>query len=66
MEGEKCGLGVLSIPEPWAQEINSELVFIKHTYDAFRSGDMSVSLLAHLHAMNVTRIYMCGVLTKVS
>ena len=64
-EGENCGLGVQSSPEPWARELDTEAVFTKHTYDAFQSGDMSASLRAHLQARGVTRLYLCGVLTKV-
>ena len=64
-EGENCGLGVESQPETWAQERDSEAVFTKHTYDAFQSGEMSQSLLSHLKKNGITRLFFCGVLTKV-
>ena len=59
-----CGLGVEAHPEPWAQEVDGEPVFVKHTYDAFQSGDASKALLNYLEERDIKRLFFCGVLTK--
>lgn len=62
--GTSSGLGILAEAEPWARELDGEMVFIKHTFDAFQSGDVSVALERYLHEQAITTLYMCGVLTK--
>lgn len=64
-EGETaCGFGMQVAPEPWAAEIPGEPVFEKHTFDAFQSGEVSLSLQKYLKENNITRLYFAGVLTK--
>ena len=58
------GAGSLAAPEPWAAEADGERVFVKHTYDAFNSGEASAELISHLRNAGVRRLYLCGVLTK--
>ena len=58
------GFGSLGEPEPWAKEIEGEVVFVKHTYDAFLSGVVSERLLAHLKEREIGRIFFAGALTK--
>mmetsp|Transcript_2606 Transcript_2606/g.4745 ORF Transcript_2606/g.4745 Transcript_2606/m.4745 type:complete len:208 (-) Transcript_2606:188-811(-) len=62
--GPNCGLGVEAVAEPWSKEEGEEAVFIKHTYDAFQSGEVSIHLQEHLKSLGVKRIYMAGCLTK--
>jgi len=64
LHGEGAGAGNAGPAEPWAREIAGEQVFVKHTYDAFMSDHMTRDLLAHLHGLNVKRLYMGGCLTK--
>ena len=59
------GAGVRATAEPWAAERGDEQVFIKHTYDAFNSGEVSQRLIKHLREeLGVTRLYFAGALTK--
>ena len=58
------GFGAVCAPEPWASEQPGEPVFVKHTYDAFLSGKPSELLLKWLREQSITRLYMCGALTK--
>ena len=64
LHSEGAGAGKAGPAEPFAAEKDGEPVFIKHTYDVFLSGDTSASLLAHLASQNITRLFICGVLTK--
>jgi nicotinamidase-related amidase len=64
LHGEGAGAGLASPAEPWAAEMPGEPVFVKHTYDAFMSGDASAALLQHLQSLGIKRLYMCGCLTK--
>ena len=64
LHGVGAGQGKANPAEPWAQEVNGEPVFIKHTYDVFMSDEVSTALLEHLHALGIQRLFMCGCLTK--
>jgi len=37
---------------------------VKHTYDAFMSGQTSQELIAHLRSLGVKRLFFAGALTK--
>jgi len=50
--------------EPWAQKQSNEIAFFKDTYDAFLSSTIGDELEKHLKSLNITRVFMCGVLTK--
>lgn len=58
------GAGSECEAEPWAAERPGERIFVKHTYDAFLSGESSEALLAHLRGLGIRRLYLCGALTK--
>ena len=64
IHGEGSGAGKAGPAEPWAAELPGEPVFIKHTYDAFLSDDVSVALIEYLKSNNITRLFLCGCLTK--
>ena len=63
-DSESCGLGKEALPEPWARDVDGEEVFIKHTYDAFQSGDVSREIEDYLRNNNIQRLYFAGVLTR--